>query len=76
MLVAQVVLRQPVDGRKSVTVASVHMHHQTAKKASGFSAAHTAWWTLLRTVMCRQSVDILSGDFNMSLWEVSAKLAL
>ena len=34
MLVGEVVCQEPVDGRKTLIVATVHLHHQTAKKAS------------------------------------------
>jgi hypothetical protein len=74
MLVAEVVCREPVDGRKWLIVATVHLHHQTAKKASGCAKAYDTWWGGFRHAMCRHPVDIVTGDFNMSLWEVSQKL--
>ena len=65
---------KPVDGRKSLIVATVHLHNQTAKKAKGFADDYDTWWRGFGHVIRRHSVDILTGDFNMSLREVSEKL--
>lgn len=76
VLVAEIVLICPAFGRKTVKVATCHVHHMTAKKASGFSKAYTDWWAGVQHVLRRRKVEILTGDFNMGLWEVVKKIGV
>ena len=50
------------------------MHHQTAKKAKGFSDAHARFWAELFELVQRFDVRIISGDFNMSVYIVVSTL--
>jgi hypothetical protein len=56
MLVGEVVCQEPVDGRKTLIVATVHLHHQTAKKASGFAKAYDEWWRGFEHVIRRKAL--------------------
>ena len=61
----------------SVTVCVVHLHRDTAKQnknGKGFRAALDKWWPYLCDLLLKHGVDILCGDFNMSLTQVNPQL--
>ena len=74
ILVATVEFNQPVSGHRSLTVCNVHFHYMTAKKHSGFATSNTSFWTELADIIRGYGVQILAGDFNMSMFCVLPKL--
>jgi hypothetical protein len=72
--VVAVTLNAPWCGETRVVVCNVHMHHLTAKRASGFAEAHNAFCQELAAMIVKHRVRILGGDFNMSLWVVARAL--
>ena len=50
--------------------ANVHLHHKTAKKHTGFAEAHQTFWKELYAMIVLHEVNIMSGDFNMSVFLV------
>ena len=74
ILVANVEFHKPVSGHRSLTVCNVHFHYMTAKKQSGFGTSHTRFWTELAAIIRGYGVQILAGDFNMSMYCVVPKL--
>ena len=74
LLVAHVVFHKPVSGHKSLTVCNVHFHHLTAKKDKGLANAHKTFWDELARVIRGCGVQVLAGDFNMSLFCVVPSL--
>ena len=70
ILVAGIEFNQPVSGHRCLTVCNVHFHHLTAKKNSGFATSHNDFWTELAGIIRGSGVQILAGDFNMSLFLV------
>ena len=61
-------------GQAATVVATAHVHRMTAKKATGFAAAHDAFWAHLTAVLRAHDPVILTGDFNMALAQVVPKL--
>ena len=61
-------------GEAATVVATVHMHRMTAKKAKGFAESHRKFWLHLHHCMKKHAAVILTGDFNMSLFQVVPKL--
>ena len=74
ILVASVEFVQPVSGHRSLTVCNVHFHHMTAKKHTGFGTSNSSFWTELAAIIRGYGVQILAGDFNMSMYCVVPKL--
>ena len=76
MMLAQVVWKQPMANQESHTFLTCHMHCQTAKKSTGFAFGNTTFWHTLKAIIQRHHVDFITGDFNMSLWEVCTQLRI
>ena len=74
ILVARIIWRRPMNGQAATVVATVHMHHRTAKRDKGFAQAHDEFWKHLRAVLETRAPVVLTGDFNMSLFQVVPKL--
>ena len=74
ILVARIIWRRPMNGQAATVVATVHMHRNTAKRAKSFARANDAFWNHLRAVLSAHAPVVLTGDFNMSLFQVVPKL--
>jgi len=61
-------------GKDHFVVMNVHLHHMTAKRAAGHKVAHDAFWPKLAFLIRQYKVDILAGDFNMSMFCVTPQL--
>ena len=61
-------------GKSHLTVMSVHLHGKTAQKAPGFSAAFDEIWPELSGVIQQEAVDIVSGNWGASLFQVIPRL--
>jgi len=70
VLVVSVKFKEPRHNMTATVVANVHLHHNTAKKAKGFSQSWTTFWIELADLIRKYSVRILTGDWNMSLFQV------
>ena len=70
VLVVEVTLKQPWSGRTTVKIANVHLHYMTAKAQGPFKLHSQRWWAGFRSIIERYDIDIVAGDFNMSLWYV------
>ena len=60
-------------GRKMV-IAVVHLHNKVANHDTGFRKEQHAFWPRLKQTLLEWNVDVLMGDFNMSLWKVVPEL--
>ena len=70
ILVVEVTLKQPWAGRTKIKIANVHLHFMTAKAQGVFKEHSQRWWAGFRSILERWDIDIIAGDFNMSLWMV------
>ena len=70
ILVVEVTLKQPWAGRTKIKIANVHLHYMTAKAQGPFKLHSQKWWAGFRSILERWDIDIIAGDFNMSLWMV------
>jgi hypothetical protein len=70
ILVVEVTLKQPWAGRTKIKIANVHLHYMTAKAQGPFKLHSQKWWAGFRSIIERWDIDIVAGDFNMSLWMV------
>ena len=61
-------------GMAATVVATAHMHRCTAKKDKGFHKAHEEFWQYLKSIVKEHAPVVLTGDFNMSLWQVVPRL--
>ena len=75
LLIAKINLNHQVGhmGRSQV-VAVVHMHHLVANSTKGFKKQYLEFWPWLAGALRRFQVDVLMGDFNMSLFRVAPEL--
>ena len=74
VLVAHVAFHKPVAGHSSFTICNVHFHHLAAKKARGMADTHNRFWQELAALIRDCGVQVLAGDFNMSLFCVVPQL--
>ena len=75
VMVSKITLRNHVGFWGSeMNVMVVHLHCQTANKAVGFRKTHQEFWDYLHKKVKEFSVDILMGDFNMSLFKVITEI--
>ncbi|MCP4242082.1 MAG: hypothetical protein GY772_16115 [bacterium] len=72
ILVAEATWKQPLYGEETARFLTVHFHHLTAKRQR-FAAAHAAFWDNLVALCVRYGVRYIAGDFNMSLFRVTAE---
>ena len=63
-----------MNGEAATVVATVHMHRMTAKKSAGFANTHDDFWRHFLAVLKAHAPVVLTGDFNMSLFQVVPKL--
>ena len=64
------------DQEDTLTLATVHLHHMTAKKGLKQRSAErlSSFWDALADAINYYSVRVVSGDFNMSLFAVVPQL--
>ena len=74
LLVVRINWKTPMMGQASTVVATVHMHRCTAKGKQGFRDAHQTFFKAVQKACVRHNVTILTGDWNMALWQVSGRL--
>ena len=74
ILVARIEWKQPMHGQAATVVATAHMHYMTAKRQGGLCNAHDYFWRELGRILKRWDPVVLTGDFNMSLFQVVPKL--
>jgi hypothetical protein len=74
LLLAQVVWKKPMANQASHIFLTCHMHYQTAKRAQGFCRANDDFWKKVVAITQAYDVDFITGDFNMSLWQVCIQL--
>ena len=75
LLVAKVFLKTNVGGiGRELRVAVCHLHFQVANNNKGFKTKHKEFWPLLAKEMKYHEVQVLMGDFNMSLFKVVPEL--
>ena len=75
LLIAEVELKLSVGFfGTQLRVANTHFHHEAANKKLGFRNAHAEYWPLLAGKLQEHRVDVLMGDFNMSLFRVVPEL--
>ena len=74
-LVCRVNLHQNVGffGRE-IVCAVAHLHNKVANNDKGFRKQQREYWARLHRVLVEHKVDVLMGDFNMSLWKVVPEL--
>ena len=53
-----------------------HMQCRTAKKSKGFCADNDTFWETVKDIVLKYPVDFITGDFNMSLWQVCPQLRI
>jgi hypothetical protein len=75
-MLAEVVWNHSTAGQESHLFLTCHMHHHTAKKAKGFAAGFDRFWNTVEGILQRHDVDFITGDFNMSLWQVCPQLRI
>ena len=59
---------------KEIRVAVCHLHQQVANKNKGFRQANDVYWPFLADKLREHHVQVLMGDFNMSLFKVVPEL--
>ena len=75
LLVAKVFLKTSVGGiGRELRVAVCHLHFQVANYNKGFKVKHKEFWPLLAKEIKTHAVQVLMGDFNMSLFKVVPEL--
>ena len=64
------------DAEDTLTLATVHLHHMTAKKGLKNRTAEqlASFWDELADAINYYSVRVVCGDFNMSLFAVVPQL--
>lgn len=70
IMVANVVFKKPIAGHANLTIANVHLHHLTAKASQGFKTALNSFFDNLAEIILKYGVRVLTGDFNMSMYQV------
>ena len=70
VLISEINWRRPTAQMTKLVHANVHLHHMTAKKAAGLAQAHTTFFQNLYQMLVESQVKIMSGDFNMSVFQV------
>ena len=70
VLISEIRWRRPLANMNKLVHANIHMHHKTAKKHQGFADAHQLFFRELYLMLVRWRVRILSGDWNMSVFQV------
>ena len=74
-LMAKIMLKQNVGYMgKEIRVAVCHLHHQVANKSKGFRRQNDAFWPWLANKLKEHNIQVLMGDFNMSLFKVVPEL--
>ena len=74
ILVAELVFWKPRCGMEKVIVCCVHMHRDPAARRPGFVHGADEFWQGLHFRIANLKVNIIGGDFNMALWEVTGRL--
>ena len=75
LLVGKIRLKTNVGGiGKELRVAVCHLHFQVANKNKGFRKPHQEFWLDLVSQIQKYEVQVLMGDFNMSLFRVVPEL--
>lgn len=69
VLVCEIRWRRRLANMHRLVHANVHFHHKTAKRHTGFAEAHTTFFRHLHGMIVQHDVRILSGDFNMSVFQ-------
>ena len=59
---------------RSLVVAVVHLHFTVGKNMKHFKEGHQEFWNKIAEFCRTFGIDILLGDFNMSLWRVVPEL--
>ena len=59
---------------REIVCAVVHLQNKVANNDKGFRAQQKTYWARLHRVLVEHKVDVLMGDFNMSLWKVVPEL--
>ena len=75
-MLAEVVWNHSMASKESHLFLTCHMHHHTAKKAKGFADGFDRFWNTVEGTLQRHAVDFITGDFNMSLWQVCPQLRI
>ena len=70
VLITEITWRRRTAQMSTLRHANVHFHHETAKKGSGLAAAHAQFFENLHQMLVEHEVRIMSGDFNMSVFQV------
>ena len=65
---------QLLAGKTHLTVLCVHLHVKTSRKAKGFRMAFDAIWPELAGVIKAEAVDVVSGNWGASLFQVIPRL--
>ena len=76
VMLAEVVWKHSMASKESHLFLTCHMHHHTAKKAKGFADGFDRFWNTVEGILQRHDVDFITGDFNMSLWQVCPQLRI
>ena len=76
IIVAELVFWKPRCGMEKVVVCCVHMHRDPAARRPGFVQGADEFWQGLHHRIAKLNVNIIGGDFNMALWEVTGRLLL
>jgi hypothetical protein len=74
-LIARVDLKNNVGfmGTKQ-TIMCMHLHYHVANNVKGFRRQLVATWPRMASLINKYGVDVLMGDFNMSLFKVAPEL--
>ena len=74
-LLAKIMLKQSVGYMgKELRVVVVHFHFQVANKNKGFRRNNDEFWPWLADKLKQHNIQVLMGDFNMSLFKVVPEL--
>ncbi len=74
ILVGRLVWARAFNGEGAMAVATVHLHHLTAKKEGGTAEAHASFFDKLAALCAEHGVRVIGGDWNMSLFVVAGQL--
>ena len=70
VLITEITWRRRTAQMSTLRHANVHFHHKTAKQFQGLAAAHGVFFRDLHRMLVEHEVRIMSGDFNMSVFQV------
>ena len=74
ILCGEITWWRPVKNTMYYRPISAHLHSKVARRDTGFGDQFASFFDLLAGVIKRTDADILTGDFNMSLFQVIPEL--